>query len=72
MYGSWTENVDIVKKIDSQIVTTQMDDFERRLCAHTQAQINLKKFLRNTTFLVQLPYIPGHSLTFVDTLNCPG
>jgi len=49
-----------------------MDDFERRLCAKAQklytfkmiyvSQMNPKKFLCNTTFLVQLPYIVGHSL----------
>ena len=47
-----------------------MDDFERRLCAQTpvifytifMSQINPKKFLHNTIFSVQLPYIAGHSL----------
>ena len=52
--------------------TTQMDDFERRLCSQTQelynilpfymSQIHLKIFPHNTTFSLQLPYIAGHSL----------
>ena len=48
------------------ISTTQVDDFERRLCVYTQyvymSQMNPKKILYNTTFSVQLPYIAGYSL----------
>ena len=52
------------KKIDSQDVTTQMDDFEHRHCAKTQllyiiktfymSQMNPKKLFPHNTFSVQL------------------
>jgi len=52
------------KKIDSQDVTTKMDDFEHRHCAKTQllyiintfymSQMNSKIFSPHTTFSVQL------------------
>ena len=50
----------------------QSRSFERRIFAHTQdlqifkkfnmSQINPKEFDHNTAYLVQLPYIAGHSL----------
>ena len=53
--------------MDSENVTTQMDDFKRQICAQTQqlyiiktfhmSQMNPKKILRISTFSVQLPYI---------------
>ena len=61
----------VEKKNNSENVSTQKYDFERRLCAQTQnlqifskfyMWMNPKKFIRNTAYSVQLPYIAGLSL----------
>ena len=54
------------KKNNSENVSTQKYNFERRLCAQTQdlqifkkfyiSQMNLKEFVHNTQYLVSLPY----------------
>ena len=59
-------------KNNSEKVSTQKYDFERRLCAQTQdlqifkkfyrSQMNPKEFVHNTAYSVQLPYIAGQSL----------
>ena len=59
-------------KTNSEKVSTQKYDFERRLCAQTQdlqiykkfhrSQMNPKEFVHNTAYSVQLPYIVGQSL----------
>jgi len=60
------------KKNNSDNVSTQKYDFERRLCAQTQdlqsfnkfymSQMNPKEFVHNTAYSVQLPNIAGLSL----------
>ena len=56
-------------KNNSEKVSTQKYDFERRLCAQTQDlqifkkfQMNPKEFVHNTAYSVQLTYIAGLSL----------
>ena len=60
------------KKSILKILTTQLNNFERRLCAQTQdiqifkkfymSEMNTKEQVHTTAFSVQLPYIAGHSL----------
>ena len=62
----------MIKKNNSENVSTQKNDFERRLCAQTQtlqifkkfymSQMNPKEFVHNTAYLVKLTYIAGLSL----------
>ena len=58
---------------NSENVSTQKYDFERRLCAQPQdlqvfkkfymSQMNPKEFVHNTAYSVYIPYIAGLSLS---------
>jgi len=62
----------IIKKTNSENVSTQSRSFEDRICSQTQdlqifkkfnmSQMNPKEVFHNTAYSVQLPYRAGHSL----------
>ena len=61
-----------LKKLILKTYPPQSRSFEHRICAQTQdlqifkrfsmSQMNPKEVFHNTAYLVQLPYIAGHSL----------